>query len=242
MHWRIYGEGLSAEFFGLIESLEEISRRWEGCRDHHPDQSQDLATKYSLMLKGLHSRCLIDETFGKDILGYSEFIPNTNRGGLLPPLSLPNCRLSSPSQSHLGDATQSPKNNSRMSRPSISHNISRGVRSPTTILNNSFHDNIASPMTTAASSVVANNYVSSGATTHPVTSSLRDNGPGPFSGLALNNSNWGPGRPGRIAAAEPIEDELSAMSDILLGQQFMEMDRVIPFDGTDFDYQETYSW
>jgi hypothetical protein len=30
------------------------------------------------------------------------------------------------------------------------------------------------------------------------------------------------------------EDELTAMSHILLDQQFLEMDRVITFDGTDF--------
>lgn len=32
-----------------------------------------------------------------------------------------------------------------------------------------------------------------------------------------------------------MDDELTAMSHILLGQQFLEMDRVITLDGTDFD-------
>jgi hypothetical protein len=34
--------------------------------------------------------------------------------------------------------------------------------------------------------------------------------------------------------AESVEDELTVMSNVLLGQQFLEMDRVITFDGTNF--------
>jgi hypothetical protein len=34
--------------------------------------------------------------------------------------------------------------------------------------------------------------------------------------------------------AESVEDELTVMSNMLLGQQFLEMDRVITFDGTNF--------
>lgn len=36
---------------------------------------------------------------------------------------------------------------------------------------------------------------------------------------------------------EIMDDELTAMSHILLGQQFLEMDRVITLDGTDFDIE-----
>lgn len=33
---------------------------------------------------------------------------------------------------------------------------------------------------------------------------------------------------------DSVDDELTAMSNTLLGQQFLEMDRVITFDGTNF--------
>jgi hypothetical protein len=239
VHWRIYGERLSPEFFVLIESLEEISGRWQGYRVHHPDQSQDLATKYSLMLKELHARCLNDESFGKDLLGYSEFVPNTNIGGLLPPLSLPNDRISSSPKSASRHIVQSPRDNSQILRPSLSQYASRAVRSSSIIPNNYAHHDISAPITTAASSVIANNFVSPGGTTHPMAPSLALIAPDSFSGLPLNNHGW---VTGRNAAAEPVEDELSAMSNVLLGQQFMEMDRVIPFNGTDFNYQETHGW
>jgi hypothetical protein len=210
-----------------------------GYRGYHLDQNEDLAMKYSLILKEVHTRCLNDENFGKDLLGYSEFIPSINLGGLLPPLSLPNYGISSPTQSPVGNAIQSPRNNSQVLRPNLSQYKSTAIRSPSAILDDYSHNDISVPMTTAASSVLANNYVSLRGATYPVVSSLGNIGPDPFSRLPLNSSNWGVGQ---NSAAEPVEDELSAMSNILLGQQFMEMDRVIPFDGTDFDYQETHNW
>ena len=188
------------------------------------------------MLKELHTRCLNGEKFGKDLLGYSEFIPNINVGGLLPPLSLPDDRISSSLQPPTGNTVQSPRDNSQILRPSLNQYASTAERSPSIIPNNYSHHGVSTPITTTSSSVLANNFVSPGGTTRPMAPSFAS---GPFSGLPLNNRNW---VTGRNAATEPVEDELSAMSNILLGQQFMEMDRVIPFDGTDFDYQETHGW
>lgn len=58
------------------------------------------------------------------------------------------------------------------------------------------------------------------------------NNPGGIPNPALMNMNY----PGEI-----MDDELTAMSHILLGQQFLEMDRVITLDGTDFDI-DMNSW
>lgn len=55
-------------------------------------------------------------------------------------------------------------------------------------------------------------------------------GGGNISG-AMNN----PGLMNMNYAGETMDDELTAMSHILLGQQFLEMDRVITLDGTDFE-------
>lgn len=56
--------------------------------------------------------------------------------------------------------------------------------------------------------------------------------PGGMSNPGLMNMNY----PG-----EMMDDELTAMSHVLLGQQFLEMDRVITLDGTDFDIDMS-SW
>jgi hypothetical protein len=42
--------------------------------------------------------------------------------------------------------------------------------------------------------------------------------------------------------AESVEDELTVMSNVLLGQQFLEMDRVITFDGTNFAPMNMNNW
>lgn len=46
--------------------------------------------------------------------------------------------------------------------------------------------------------------------------------------------SWGIENSGNVAGGGEDEDELTAMSHMLLGQQFLEMDRVITLNGTDF--------
>jgi len=45
----------------------------------------------------------------------------------------------------------------------------------------------------------------------------------------------------RDSGDDVLQDELSVMSQLLLGQQFLEMDRVITLEGTDFDFNVN-SW
>ena len=235
MHWRVHRQSLSPEFFSLIESLQEISRRWRGYGTHDSAQSLCLATKYSFHLKELHAKCVNEENVGSDLLGYPDV------GGLLPPLSIPNIHISSLGQTFQGNITGTPKDINHSNRPSLSHHPSANTRSPSMTSHRLPQQNVSTPTTAALSSEFANTYVSPGGTIHPMTSSSKNLESDHFSGLLpINISN--PSFMGQNSAVETVEDELTAMSNLLLGQQFLEMDRVIPFDGTNFNYQEMCNW
>jgi hypothetical protein len=195
---------------------------------------------YSLQLRDLHSRCLNNNSFGKDLLGYSEFIPGTSIGGLLPPLSLPAHRISSMSKSVLRNEGNLSKNNQPNHPSNKSKHSSRATDSSITKTIHSHH-NLSAPIAATASSGLNNVYVSPRGNTHPTAAISGNVASDQFSGFYADNIGNA-----RVistnSAAEPVEDELITMSNILLGQQFLEMDRVISFHGTDFDYRESSGW
>ncbi|KAK2060415.1 hypothetical protein LY76DRAFT_682747 [Colletotrichum caudatum] len=73
VHWRYYDAELAPEFWILVESLEEMARRWVGpaLREKH---GHCLAGKYSAQLCDLHRKCEADPQFNVDVLGYSSGI------------------------------------------------------------------------------------------------------------------------------------------------------------------------
>ncbi|KAK1969242.1 hypothetical protein LY78DRAFT_630224 [Colletotrichum sublineola] len=73
VHWRYYDAELAPEFWILIESMEEMARRWVGpvLREKH---GQCLAGKYAAQLRELHRKCEADPQFNVDVLGYSSGI------------------------------------------------------------------------------------------------------------------------------------------------------------------------
>lgn len=54
----------------LVESLEEMAKRWAGPHLRH-QHATCLAGRYSAQLKDLHERCKVDPEFTVDVLGYS---------------------------------------------------------------------------------------------------------------------------------------------------------------------------
>jgi hypothetical protein len=78
-------------------------------------------------------------------------------------------------------------------------------------------------MPSSSTSIPTNNFPA--IPTNSIDSNLMGPGPGP-----------GPASGPAQVGNDLVEDELTAMSNILLGQQFLEMDRVITFDGTNFNY------
>ncbi|KAK1994620.1 hypothetical protein LX36DRAFT_641127 [Colletotrichum falcatum] len=73
VHWRYYDAELAPEFWILVESMEEMARRWVGpvLREKHP---QCLSGKYAAQLRELHRKCEADPQFNVDVLGYSSGI------------------------------------------------------------------------------------------------------------------------------------------------------------------------
>jgi hypothetical protein len=55
-------------------------------------------------------------------------------------------------------------------------------------------------------------------------------------GTSMSDSGSTSGLVERSNGDDVLQDELSVMSQLLLGQQFLELDRVITLEGTDFDF------
>ncbi|KAK7219937.1 hypothetical protein V2G26_007940 [Clonostachys chloroleuca] len=70
VHWRHYNTELLPEFWVLVDSLEEMARRWAGPILGHK-ASVSLAGKYASQLRMLHSRSEADPRLVIDVLGYS---------------------------------------------------------------------------------------------------------------------------------------------------------------------------
>ncbi|KAF4463470.1 C6 transcription factor [Fusarium albosuccineum] len=70
VHWRYYKTDLASEFWLLLESLEEMAKRWAGPILKDKTKSS-LAGKYSSQLRALHEKCEANPDFTVDVLGYS---------------------------------------------------------------------------------------------------------------------------------------------------------------------------
>jgi hypothetical protein len=85
VHWTYYKTELVPEFWLLVESLEEMARRWAG-PVLQERQKSCLAGRYSARLRALHQRCKDDVHFSIDTLGYStepliDLVPNQLASG-----------------------------------------------------------------------------------------------------------------------------------------------------------------
>jgi hypothetical protein len=237
----------------LVECLEELSARWRCSQlgsGPPPRSPLDQAIKYARQLRELHERCTNDAEFRLDVLGYSSemsFVherddahedgnrykndvavesrntPNgdlnngytaINQGEPEPQLRVPNSLLQS---AHIPPELSDHNNN--QNPPSLT------THQPTS------HPHPRQQLTTAH---------------YPNT---RDNTltPPPGSGDILLPSTPYPAQQ-RTHLSHPhhyhqhsipppsasSDDELSLISHTLMGQQFLEMDRVISFDDTTF--------
>lgn len=83
VHWRYYGHELPRALWLLVDSLDEMAKRWRGPlqdRLQSPGSSSGqyyhpcLAETYAAHLRDLHQRCVVDPNFSVDVLGYSTVI------------------------------------------------------------------------------------------------------------------------------------------------------------------------
>lgn len=72
IHWRYSPSGqLAPEFWALIQSLEELSRRWNGFSDDSTNAHSNVFKKYMTRLQQLHEHCILDESFQIDPTDYT---------------------------------------------------------------------------------------------------------------------------------------------------------------------------
>ncbi|EEU38880.1 uncharacterized protein NECHADRAFT_83221 [Fusarium vanettenii 77-13-4] len=73
-HSRYYSEALMPEFWVLVRSLENMSRRWAGVTHGDSGYFLNLAGKYALHLRNTYEMCQQDVTYNLTVLDYTENI------------------------------------------------------------------------------------------------------------------------------------------------------------------------
>lgn len=228
VHWRFYNTRLSSEFFTLVESLREMSRRWCGYAAHDKSEqhtpSLDLAGQYAIQLENFYELFYKDPQQCTNVLGYSTTPATANQDSLLPLLPV----------SPLPHMVDNPPF-------SASHQVS-----PSDFQGQHSEGKLAERLSYPSLGNISHTF---GPHENPEISSNQGSG----ESLEYNTQIphiWPDGRPSRGTSKIPdyrttaqnpmdydresVDDDLTAMSSTLLGQQFLEMDRVITFDGTNF--------
>ncbi|KAL7931468.1 hypothetical protein V8C35DRAFT_309595 [Trichoderma chlorosporum] len=250
IHWHSSETNvLETEFFNLLQSLKDMSGKWHGYYTFEstfartPDQQRimDLAGRYAEQLENLHSRCLTDAAFSTSDL--IETLCDASLYGFMEAsmqassvLSSPSCtdyrhrngqvqrRYSSGFEAYQRAGVPSPTRGSDMRANYQLHRSSVRVRPSATYgarESRSLHDGI-SPQSGAAHSPAATSSANAnmGNIHNPSMALMGD----------LHSVN-------SFSHSQPMiaeEDELTTMSNMLLGNQFLEMDRVISLQSTDF--------
>jgi hypothetical protein len=223
-----------------------MSERWQGSTgDEYQQQPVDLsgheldmAARYASQLRELHEKCQDDSKFYMKILGYSDITVTQGKYILNPTSS-----SSSPSLPRTGLAPIPPSPSKQSTRPSSTNTYGytenstfyqqRMLGSPNepSTYNSGLSDSMSAATnhsrlyraqqlnTHSPFANISTPYIGSNGHEHVVSGDLR----------AVNGDD------------EIVQDELSVMSQVLLGQPFLELDRVITLEGTDFDF-EANNW
>ncbi|KFZ24625.1 hypothetical protein V502_00894 [Pseudogymnoascus sp. VKM F-4520 (FW-2644)] len=80
VHWRYYKTDLSKDYWTLMKFLDIMSGRWSGQNRSQPANHQNSTGKYFNQLNDIYNKCIIDRTFKLDVLGYSNEIEWTGKG------------------------------------------------------------------------------------------------------------------------------------------------------------------
>ncbi|KAL1968631.1 hypothetical protein VTN77DRAFT_1457 [Rasamsonia byssochlamydoides] len=259
VHWKFHGTALAQEFFKLVESLQDMSRRWQGFLSDQTqaDQRQDIAARYASLLQALHAKCMsepdlrAEELFDYDLTSdlnvnasrdHSFHVPEL-RESASAPYSVDNAGPSTVAQGYPVDPGSSSSRGFENAFPGPNLGTLCNAHAEGSLYNS------ISPRNADASIVHPTHqqdpagivsHLSSPANhnipTTNVETSRRDHPTGP------ENNNNRQNIDGCGGDKNTTEDELTMMSNVLLGQQFSELDRVITLDGTDFAFDLSMSY
>ncbi|KAG4436263.1 hypothetical protein IFR05_008245 [Cadophora sp. M221] len=233
VHWRFCNTELSPEYFSLVDCLYEMSRRWQGQETQDRQNSSNekgpsIATQYALQLESFHTTFANQPQFCMNVLGYSQDSAGRTVDSLLPstfsPYPTSPDTVQSPSQRHhTANFYNNPRpgTNGSAGQRNIVHQPSRLGDPRYPIETSSPQNTIRTPRTSISN--LGNHEWQTLHNSQPL-------------GMASNmqiphNNNM---QPNIDFDSVSVDDELTAMSNALLGQQFLEMDRVITYDGTNF--------
>jgi hypothetical protein len=226
VHWKFYGAPLAAEYFTLLQSLRDMSHRWQGylyprsvtvlADSNEQKQHQDLAGRYVALLEGLHSKCLNEQILSTEKLFHYDVITGLDI-----------------SRTH---ADKSPRSVTASRNGTGNQELSMAVDKFTAQTHNpqsfwgSFSNNMSVPgnelgtvprHNTTFASVYAGNI----------------NGCGVSESYGGTNQNTHAQPTAFGFDGTTSDDELTLMSNVLLDHQFSQMDRVITLDGADFTWE-----
>ena len=249
VHWLFYDTNLAPEFDILVNSLEKMSERWQGTENCAADlrQSQDsaqreldMAARYASQLRELREKCQDDSKFYLKILGYSETAQGLSRQASgFTPSSFALAPLGSLSGRLLPASTKEPSKPSYLStyeQPgSTTFYQQRMMNSPSSM--SGLADGPPAYMPNASAMPPLSRNQSRGYRPQEInTSPPIIDLPMGHMGTNMSDSGSASGLVGSNSGEDVLQDELSIMSQLLLGQQFLELDRVITLEGTDFDF------
>ncbi|MAD87696.1 MAG: hypothetical protein CL912_32450 [Deltaproteobacteria bacterium] len=209
-----------------------MSRRWQGYQQlgqqsSTTERGSDIAAQYAMQLENFHTSFLNNPQFCMNVLGYSQD-SGSNVDSLLPftlsafPTS-PNT-IQSPSQHQRAASYQKANPRAQANGSAAQANISHqtvGINDARYPIETSSPQNAVK--TSRGSMVTLGNHEWQNFH-NPQTMGLS-------SGMQASQNNM---PPNIDYDSVSVDDELTAMSNALLGQQFLEMDRVITYDGTNF--------
>lgn len=216
IHWRYYSETQPGdEFWLLVQSLDEISHRWNGSSS---SEQLDLAAKYASKLRELHEACSKSEAHRINVAGYTTEIQH--RVSVARDFPVQGQPTSPSAATHVPQESPRPWSQYQQ-QPDVNQWMAY-ASSPRTPLNTGY----------------VNNGGATGAT--PGTSSLHHhhhhhqmrppNIEIPTDPTNVAPSLLTPGMgPGDVSSATATE--FSALPQIFMDQSFINQDRVISFDG-----------
>ncbi|OIW32798.1 hypothetical protein CONLIGDRAFT_660573 [Coniochaeta ligniaria NRRL 30616] len=236
---------LAPAFSSLLRSLQDMSARWLGFFS----QASDLAARYASQLSGLQSRCASDVNFAP--AGLAEILLDSSFEGFVEKQT----RRIDTQQQNGSYASLDGRRIDRMHQRSpvmTSALPGRHTKSPSTVAEVDRQYQLIHPNTIPVprptrharpimehsgqgSSIAAQGTITHsqyGGVTSPTLSAphMDTNGRFPVTGpVPMDMGGFG-----RTQPSLSEEDELAAMSQMLLEHQFLQMDRVIRLDGTEF--------
>ncbi|OBR07128.1 C6 transcription factor [Colletotrichum higginsianum IMI 349063] len=215
------GGGPAPEFWSLVRILDQMASQWAGPHSLEPSRN-NLAGKYSIKLAEMHARCWEDPSFTINVLGYTTEIDHTAtfRSSQVYPPAREKC---------IQHQANAPRSNTGLGRNGQPVTGFGHVSAPREDARPTHMDTIVVGQQITANAPVMNPNPNP----NPSSSSVLVP-----SGMEMNGVET-MHQPGMYHRGSVGSGELSNISQILLDQQFMDMDRIISFDdgifGTEYE-------